>query len=196
MNKLHFGFAIASAITVILINLEPIKVAPASPVKQLVLTRRQDVIRPMDRGVVFVTAYCKPEDRSKYVQETERSREQNNPVSPRRSVIARERVGNVINRYTSEEITREEIEERIYQQALERFGSREEAEAVLWIVQRESSYNPFAVNKNCRGLFQILNYTGDLGDINGQIRAGLDYISERYGNPLQAKDFWQNHSWY
>lgn len=71
-------------------------------------------------------------------------------------------------------------------------------EALLWIIQHESGFNQYARNKNCCGLFQRLNYCSqeDFEDLDGQIREGTRYIKDRYGSPLEAKEFWLSHNWY
>ena len=77
-------------------------------------------------------------------------------------------------------------------------------EALKWIVQRESNWNPRAKNprSSAYGLFQFLNGTWKgvgtkkTSDPAGQIAAGLKYIGQRYKSPLGAKAFWQKNRWY
>jgi len=86
------------------------------------------------------------------------------------------------------------IKEQIYEAAQERWGV-EEADAVIWIVNNESSFRQYIKNGNCCGLFQRLNRCSDsiLGDLNGQIVEGLDYIQSRYQTPSEAKRVWLEH---
>lgn len=77
-------------------------------------------------------------------------------------------------------------------------------EALDWLIQHESSWNPNAQNpkSTAYGLFQFLNSTwastgiAKTSDPRMQAIAGLKYISSRYGSPLGAKAFWQAHRWY
>lgn len=76
--------------------------------------------------------------------------------------------------------------------------------AADWIVQHESGWNPTARNpqSGAFGLFQFLGSTKDqyLPDENPnpkvQGAAGARYIHDRYGDPLSAKAFWEQHHWY
>lgn len=76
--------------------------------------------------------------------------------------------------------------------------------AIDWIVQRESSWNPRAQNptSSAYGLFQFLDQTwGTVGgrktsDPEKQIEYGLKYIAQRYRTPLGAKAFWERNHWY
>lgn len=77
-------------------------------------------------------------------------------------------------------------------------------DATDWIVNKESSWNPTAVNPSSGafGLFQFLGGTKDqyLPDSNPnpgvQGAAGAAYIRDRYGDPLSAKAFWEQNGWY
>jgi len=77
-------------------------------------------------------------------------------------------------------------------------------DAVDYIVSRESSWNPLARNPSSGafGLFQFLGSTKDqyLPDENPnpliQGQAGARYISDRYGDPLGARSFWEANHWY
>jgi hypothetical protein len=67
----------------------------------------------------------------------------------------------------------------------------------LWM--RESGWSPTSDNptSSAYGIPQILGLekrTGD--DYKAQVRAGLDYISHRYGTPCKAMAFWSTHRWY
>ena len=88
---------------------------------------------------------------------------------------------------------------------LSHFGWGQDHWAPLYnIVQRESSWNPTAQNprSTAYGLFQFLDSTWagvnatKTSDPYSQIRAGLQYIKNRYGSPASAWDFWQRNHWY
>ncbi|UBI01557.1 aggregation-promoting factor C-terminal-like domain-containing protein [Corynebacterium freneyi] len=72
------------------------------------------------------------------------------------------------------------------------------------IVTKESNWNPTAVNPSSGafGLFQFLGATQQqyLPDKNPdpsvQGDAGRNYISDRYGTPVKAWEFWQANGWY
>lgn len=72
------------------------------------------------------------------------------------------------------------------------------------LIGKESSWNPNAQNRGSTayGLFQFLNSTwagvgaSKTSDPAGQARAGLKYISQRYGNPEKAWAFWKKNHWY
>ena len=67
----------------------------------------------------------------------------------------------------------------------------------LW--ERESGWSPTSDNptSSAYGIPQILGLKARTGDdYRAQVRAGLDYISNRYGSPCRAWAFWQNHGWY
>jgi phage-related protein len=77
-------------------------------------------------------------------------------------------------------------------------------DALQWIVQKESGWNPTAKNPNSTayGLFQFLDATwADFGgaktsDPGVQTEFGLRYIKQRYGTPENARSFHQNYGWY
>ncbi|MBP2211081.1 phage-related minor tail protein [Rhodococcus ruber] len=79
-------------------------------------------------------------------------------------------------------------------------------DAVDWIVGKESSWNPMAVNPSSGafGLFQLNPSSGTLQQYlpdrnpNPQVQgaAGARYIKDRYGDPLAAKAWWVDHNWY
>ena len=77
-------------------------------------------------------------------------------------------------------------------------------DAVDWIIQRESGWNPNAVNPSSGafGLPQFLGSTKDqyLPDSSPNPRVQGDamarYIRDRYGDPLRAKAFWEANNWY
>lgn len=77
-------------------------------------------------------------------------------------------------------------------------------QALEWLVEHESSFNNLAQNPTSTafGLFQFLDSTwGSVGgyktsDASLQTQFGLKYIAQRYGNPVNAKAFWQAHNWY
>lgn len=76
----------------------------------------------------------------------------------------------------------------------------------LELVARESSFNPSAKNpkSSAAGLFQFLdgtrkNYGGnsvDWSDPYQQSLKGLQYIKDRYGNPVKALEHWDKKKWY
>ena len=81
----------------------------------------------------------------------------------------------------------------------------EDYTAWLMIVKRESSFNPYAVNKKSKatGLCQALpgkkmaKYGKDWRtNYKTQLRWCRDYIKNRYGTPQQAWNFWQKHHWF
>ena len=84
------------------------------------------------------------------------------------------------------------------------WGSGSQWDAIDWIVQHESGWNPKAQNPSSTayGLFQLLNSTwagtgiAKSSDPSRQGEAGLKYIQGRYGTPLGAKSFWQAHRYY
>lgn len=73
-------------------------------------------------------------------------------------------------------------------------------DAINWIINRESGWNPNAANptSSARGLFQKM--TSIHGPVEstpaGQAEWGLNYFHRRYGSPLAAKAFWEKHHWY
>lgn len=80
-------------------------------------------------------------------------------------------------------------------------------EAAKWIIQRESGWNPNAVNPSsgAYGLFQFNPMGGNtlgayLPDRNPdpavQADAGARYMKDRYGTPSAAKAFWEQNQWY
>jgi phage-related protein/LysM repeat protein len=91
------------------------------------------------------------------------------------------------------------------------WGSTAQWNAINWIVNHESGWNPRAQNptSTASGLFQqidgtwrayrpIGNNAAHMKDatVNDQAQAGLNYIRSRYGSPTQAQAFWQGHHWY
>ena len=81
----------------------------------------------------------------------------------------------------------------------------EDYTAWLMIVKRESSFNPYAVNKKsgATGLCQALpgkkmaKYGKDWRtNYKTQAKWCRDYIKNRYGTPQQAWNFWQKHHWF
>lgn len=78
-------------------------------------------------------------------------------------------------------------------------------QALVLLVNRESSWNPYAVNKKSGacGLFQaypcskMAKYGKDYRtNYKVQVAWGMDYIKNRYGTPQKAWSFWQSHHWY
>ena len=77
--------------------------------------------------------------------------------------------------------------------------------AWLMIVKRESSFNPYAINKKSKatGLCQALpgkkmaSHGKDWRtNYKTQLKWCRDYIKNRYGTPQQAWSFWQSHHWF
>ena len=83
--------------------------------------------------------------------------------------------------------------------------SEADYQALVLLVNRESSWNPYAVNKKSGacGLFQaypcskMTKYGKDYRtNYKVQVAWGMDYIKARYGTPSNAWSFWQSHHWY
>lgn len=71
------------------------------------------------------------------------------------------------------------------------------------VFTRESGWNPKAQNptSTAYGIPQFLNatwaaYGGKTSDPARQIRAGIQYMKDRYGSPDGANAFWNKHHWY
>lgn len=77
---------------------------------------------------------------------------------------------------------------------------------LLELVARESSFNPNASNPNssAKGLFQFLDgtrqqYGGsdvDWNDPYQQTKAGIQYVVDRYRDPVKALQFWDKNNWF
>lgn len=84
------------------------------------------------------------------------------------------------------------------------WGNGEQWEALSWIIQKESSWNPTAQNKTSTayGLFQFLDMTRTsyncpkTADVEIQTKCGIKYIEKRYKDPVNAKKFHQKKRWY
>ena len=84
------------------------------------------------------------------------------------------------------------------------WGEGEQWEALSWIIQKESSWNPNAQNpkSTAYGLFQFLDMTRKnyncpkTADVDVQTRCGMRDIQARYKTPVGAKIFWQKNKWY
>jgi hypothetical protein len=84
------------------------------------------------------------------------------------------------------------------------WGDGKQWEALDWIIQKESSWNPNAQNKRSTafGLFQWLDMTRKAyncpktADVAIQTECGIKYIKARYGDPVEAKKFHQAKGWY
>ena len=83
--------------------------------------------------------------------------------------------------------------------------SEEDYQALVLLVNRESSWNPYSVNKKSKacGLFQaypcskMAKYGKDYRtNYKVQMKFGFEYIKARYGNPQSAWAFWQKNHWY
>lgn len=75
--------------------------------------------------------------------------------------------------------------------------SSAEKEAREWIAQRESGGSYTARNGRYYGRYQLdISYLhGDLSPAN-QDKVADQYVRERYGSWVKAKEFWQVHNWY
>jgi hypothetical protein len=84
------------------------------------------------------------------------------------------------------------------------WGTGEQWEALAWIIQKESGFNPVAQNPKSTafGLFQHLDMTRKnynclkTSDITIQVHCGVKYIKARYKTPTGAKQFWTQNKWY
>ena len=84
------------------------------------------------------------------------------------------------------------------------WGIGEQWEALAWIIQKESGFNPVAQNPKSTafGLFQHLDMTRKnyncpkTSDITIQTHCGIKYIKARYKTPTGAKQFWTQNKWY
>ena len=98
-----------------------------------------------------------------------------------------------------------EIQHYIHQKIYEYGWTENDYYSIVQIVNRESSFNPYSVNKksgSC-GLFQanpcskMAKYGKDYRtNYKVQVAWGMDYIKNRYGTPQKAWSFWQSHHWY
>ena len=98
-----------------------------------------------------------------------------------------------------------EIQHYIHQKIYEYGWTENDYYAIVQIVNRESSFNPYAVNKktgSC-GLFQaypcskMAKYGKDYRtNYKTQMKFGFEYIKARYQTPTKAWSFWQSHHWY
>lgn len=84
---------------------------------------------------------------------------------------------------------------------LKRAGFKEgEIAAANWLVQKESGWNPHAVNSGsgAYGLAQALNKPGSMwkGSPLQQLKWMSNYIHSRYGSANAAKSFHLSHNWY
>lgn len=80
------------------------------------------------------------------------------------------------------------------------WGSGANWNAISWIIGRESGWNPKAANpsSSARGLFQkMTSIHGPVeSTVEGQARWGLNYIKDRYKNPVGAMAAWKRKGWY
>lgn len=98
-----------------------------------------------------------------------------------------------------------EIQSYIHQKIYEYGWTENDYYAIAQIVNRESSFNPYAKNKKSGacGLFQaypcskMVIFGNDYRtNYKVQVAWGFYYIKDRYGTPSQAWSFWQSHHWY
>ena len=88
-------------------------------------------------------------------------------------------------------------------ETIEAFGE-DHWPAMAELVNGESGFHPLSVNSSSSacGLFQALPCEKmnclDWTDVNCQVRFGIGYIKNRYGNPINALAFWhrQRPHWY
>ncbi len=85
------------------------------------------------------------------------------------------------------------------------WGSGKQWDALSYIIQHESNWNPLAKNPRSTafGLFQLLKGNrdrpgggGNSTDATIQSMAGTAYIAGRYGDAIKAQQFWASHHWY
>lgn len=80
------------------------------------------------------------------------------------------------------------------------WGSGAEWRALYQIIAHESSWDPNAANRSssARGLFQkMTSIHGPIEDsVVGQAIWGLNYIKDRYHDPVGAWNFWQSNGYY
>lgn len=84
------------------------------------------------------------------------------------------------------------------------WGEGEQWEALSWIIQKESSWNINAQNKQSTAysLFQFLDQTWKSygcvknNDVDNVTRCGIKYIQKRYGTPVEAKAHHLKKGWY
>lgn len=98
-----------------------------------------------------------------------------------------------------------EIQNYIHQKIYEYGWNENDYYAIVQIINRESSFNPYSVNKksgSC-GLFQaypcskMAKYGKDYRtNYKVQVKFGFEYIKARYQTPSNAWSFWQSHHWY
>ena len=90
------------------------------------------------------------------------------------------------------------LKEIARQMVEEKFG-KGQFEAFDYIIFHESGWNPNAINESSGacGLGQALpcSKITDHSDL-GQLNWTIDYIRDRYINPVQAQAFWLAHNWY
>lgn len=72
-----------------------------------------------------------------------------------------------------------------------------EQEAKDWIIQKESNGNPQARNGQYYGLFQLGDHLIEDGaSVQEQHAVANNYVNERYGSWVGAKQAWQQKGWY
>lgn len=92
------------------------------------------------------------------------------------------------------------IKEKLAVATMREFGTQHVL-SMEKIVFKESSLNPYAINKKSGacGLFQFYpcqKLKCALSDVDCQITAGVKYIKARYGTPAKAWEFHIEHNWY
>ena len=102
--------------------------------------------------------------------------------------------------YAKESPDKQTVRDRVLLAAIHEFGSSN-AYAIDALIMQESTFNQYAVNPSSGacGLFQALpcaKMKCGLDDVDCQIKWGMKYIRQRYGNAIQAWLFHQDHNWY
>ena len=83
---------------------------------------------------------------------------------------------------------------------------RRDRRALVWIAGRESTWNPWARNGSCLGVFQLAHVARRWArhewpgwhwfDAADSTRAAIHYCRVRYGSPAAAKAFWMEHGYF
>ena len=106
---------------------------------------------------------------------------------------------------TTIKITENEITNYLYKRVKEEGWLTSDYNAICNIIVKESSFNINSVNKKSGacGLFQaypcskaIKQFPDYMTNYKSQVDWGIQYIKNRYGTPVKAWNFWQDHKWY
>lgn len=110
------------------------------------------------------------------------------------------RSNDIVGGSSSAPVAEGDVQRLVQSMATGQFGwGNEEWDALHDLISRESGWNPNAQNpsSSAAGLFQFLDSTrqnyGITRDspLQDQIRAGLQYIADRYQTPSGALEHWQ-----